>query len=104
MLPKNIKLANDTIKEIKENFINKGCENYIIDYFPKFLLYYIKTKLPNNLYFKENCRIMIGDKKNVTLITKFKSKEDKEKLYKEDILSKLKELNHKKQKIRRKFL
>jgi len=60
---------------------------------PKFLLYYIKKKLPNNLYFKENCRIF---RNWCTLITRFKNQEEKDELYKNDVLSQLRELEHKK--------
>ena len=89
-------LAQKTIDDIKENFLEQGriySNSYIIDCMPKFLLYYIKNQLPQNLYFQENYRM----KRNwCTLITGFKSQKEKEELYKIDILSQLKELDHKK--------
>ena len=89
-------LAQKTIDDIKENFLEEGkiyANSYIIDCMPKFLLYYIKSQLPQNLYFQENYRM----KRNwCTLITGFKSQKEKEELYKIDILSQLKELDHKK--------
>ena len=89
-------LAQKTIDDIKENFLEEGkmySNSYIIDCMPKFLLYYIKSQLPQNLYFQENYRM----KRNwCTLITGFKSQKEKEELYKIDILSQLKELDHKK--------
>jgi len=53
----DLELAENTIKEIKENFLDEKivANSYIIDCMPKFILYYIKKNLPNNLYFKENC-------------------------------------------------
>ena len=68
--------------------------NYVINCLPKYILYYIKKKLPNNLYFQENNKF--NNKSYCTLITGYKTKEEKDKLYKEDILNQLKELNHKK--------
>jgi hypothetical protein len=61
---------------------------------PKYVLYYIKKNLPNNLYFQENNRF--HNKSFCTLVSGYKSPEEKEKLYKNDILNQLKELNHKK--------
>lgn len=67
--------------------------SYMIDCMPKFVLYYIKKKLPQNLYFQENFRM----KRNwCTLITGFKNQKEKEELFKNDILSQLRELEHKK--------
>ena len=88
--------AKKTIEDIRQNFLEQEkmyANSYIIDCMPKFLLYYIKTQLPQNLYFQENFRI----KRNwCTLITGFKTKEEKEELYKNDVLCQLKELEHKK--------
>ena len=61
---------------------------------PNYALFYIKNKLPNNLYFQESVKFL--NKNYCTLITGYKTKEEKDKLYMEDILSQLKELNHKK--------
>ena len=93
--PSDLEQAENTIKEIRENFVDVKivANSYIIDYMPKFLLYYIKKKLPNNLYFKENCRIF---RNWCTLITRFKNQEEKDELYKNDVLSQLRELEHKK--------
>ena len=93
--PADKELAENTIKEIKENFIDAkiNANSYIIDSMPKFILYYIKQKLPNNLYFKENCKAF---RNWCTLVTKFNSKEEKEDLYKSDILGQLRDLEHKK--------
>ena len=93
--PGDLELAENTIKEIKENFIEADIEanSYIIDSMPKFMLYYIKKKLPKNLYFKENCKAF---RNWCTLITKFKTKEEKEELYKNDVLNQLRDLEHKK--------
>ncbi len=89
-------LAQKTIEDIQQNFLEQGkmyANSYIIDCMPKFLLYYIKTKLPKNLYFQENFRM----KRNwCTLITGYKTQEEKDELYKNDILSQLRELEHKK--------
>ena len=89
-------LAQKTIEDVQQNFLKQGkmyANSYIIDSMPKFLLYYIKSKLPNNLYFQENFRM----RRNwCTLITGFKTQEEKEELYKNDILSQLRELEHKK--------
>ena len=88
--------AQKTIEDIQENFLKQGklYENsYIIDCMPKFLLYYIKQQLPKNLYYQENFKM----KRNwCTLITGFKTQEEKDELYKNDILSHLRELEHKK--------
>ena len=91
----DLELAENTIKEIKENFLDEKivANSYIIDCMPKFILYYIKKNLPNNLYFKENCKVF---RNWCTLITKFNTKEEKEELYKNDILSQLRDLEHKK--------
>ena len=93
--PADKELAENTIKEIKENFIDAkiNANSYIIDSMPKFILYYIKQKLPNNLYFKENCKAF---RNWCTLLTKFNSQEEKEDLYKSDILGQLRDLEHKK--------
>ena len=93
--PSDLEQAENTIKEIRENFVDVKivANSYIIDCMPKFLLYYIKKKLPNNLYFKENCRIF---RNWCTLITRFKNQEEKDELYKNDVLSQLRELEHKK--------
>ena len=93
--PSDLEQAENTIKEIRENFVDVKivANSYIIDYMPKFMLYYIKKKLPNNLYFKENCRIF---RNWCTLITRFKNQEEKDELYKNDVLSQLRELEHKK--------
>ena len=93
--PADLELAEKTIKEIKENFIEADIDanSYIIDSMPKYMLYYIKKKLPNNLYFKENCKAF---RNWCTLITKFKTKEEKEELYKNDVLNQLRDLEHKK--------
>ena len=93
--PSDLILAENTIKDIKENFIDVKivANSYIIDCMPKFILYYIKKKLPNNLYFKENCRLF---RNWCTLITRFNSIEEKNELYKNDVLSQLRELEHKK--------
>ena len=93
--PADLELAENTIKEIKENFIDDKilANSYIIDCMPKFILYYIKQKLPNNLYFKENCKIF---RNWCTLITKFNNKQEKDELYKNDVLNQLRELEHKK--------
>ena len=89
-------LAQKTIEDIRQNFLEQGklyANSYIIDCMPKFLLYYIKQKLPPNLYFQENFKM----KRNwCTLITGFKTKEEKEELYANDILCQLRELEHKK--------
>ena len=89
-------LAQKTIEDIRQNFLEQEkmyANSYIIDCMPKFLLYYIKTKLPQNLYFQENFKM----KRNwCTLITGFKTKEEKEELYANDILCQLRELEHKK--------
>jgi len=89
-------LAEKTIEDIQKNFINEGkmyVNSYMIDCMPKFVLYYIKTKLPQNLYFQENFKM----KRNwCTLITGFKNQKEKEELFKNDILSQLRELEHKK--------
>ena len=93
--PADKELAENTIKEIKENFIDAkiNANSYIIDSMHKFILYYIKQKLPNNLYFKENCKAF---RNWCTLLTKFNSQEEKEDLYKSDILGQLRDLEHKK--------
>ena len=93
--PADLELAEKTIKDIKENFIDADIDanSYIIDSMPKYMLYYIKKKLPNNLYFKENCKAF---RNWCTLITKFKTKEEKEELYKNDVLNQLRDLEHKK--------
>ena len=93
--PADLELAENTIKEIKDNFIDAqiSANSYIIDCMPKFILYYIKKRLPNNLYFKENCKVF---RNWCTLITKFNTKEQKEELYKNDVLNQLRELEHKK--------
>ena len=89
-------LAQKTIEDIQKNFLEQGkiYENsYMIDCMPKFLLYYIKKKLPKNLYFQENFKM----KRNwCTLITGYRTQEEKDELYKNDILSQLRELEHKK--------
>ena len=54
---------------------------------PKYLLYYIKKNLPNNLFYKKNCKVF---GRWYTLITKFKTKEEKEELYRNDVLRQLK--------------
>ena len=91
----DLELAENTIKEIKENFLDEKivANSYIIDCMPKFILYYIKKNLPSNLYFKENCKVF---RNWCTLITKYNTKEEKEELYKNDILSQLRDLEHKK--------
>ena len=93
--PADLELAEKTIKDIKENFIDADIDanSYIIDSMPKYMLYYIKKKLPNNLYFKENCKAF---RNWCTLITKFKTKEEREELYKNDVLNQLRDLEHKK--------
>ena len=94
---KDIDIAEKNIENIKNNFINNGKiynTNYVINCLPKYILYYIKKKLPNNLYFQENNKF--NNKSFCTLITGYKTKEEKDKLYMEDILNQLKELNHKK--------
>ena len=93
--PADLELAENTIKEIKDNFIDAqiNANSYIIDCMPKFILYYIKKKLPNNLYFKENCKVF---RNWCTLITRFNTKEEKEELYKNDVLNQLRDLEHKK--------
>ena len=93
--PADKELAENTIKEIKENFIDAkiNANSYIIDSMPKFILYYIKQKLPKNLYFKENCKAF---RNWCTLITKFESQEEKEELYTSDVLGQLRDLEHKK--------
>jgi poly(A)-specific ribonuclease len=89
-------LAQKTIEDIQLNFLRQGrmyANSYIIDCMPKFLLYYIKTKLPKNLYFQENFKM----RRNwCTLITGYKTQEEKDELYKNDILNQLRELEHKK--------
>ena len=89
-------LAQKTIEDIRQNFLQKERNNvnsYLIDCMPKFMLYYIKNQLPQNLYFQENFKM----RRNwCTLITKFKTKEEKEELYKNDILTQLGELERKK--------
>ena len=89
-------LAQKTIEDIRQNFLVPGkmyANSYIIDCLPKFLLYYIKNQLPQNLYFQENYKM----KRNwCTLISGFKSQKEKEELYKNDVLSQLKELERKK--------
>ena len=89
-------LAQKTIEDIQLNFLKQGrmyANSYIIDCMPKFLLYYIKTKLPKNLYFQENFKM----RRNwCTLITGYKTQEEKDELYKNDILNQLRELEHKK--------
>ena len=89
-------LAKKTIEDIKKNFIDEGkiySNSYMIDCMPKFVLYYVKKHLPQNLYFHENFKM----RRNwCTLITGYKTKEEKEELYRNDILSQLRELNHKK--------
>ena len=95
MKKKDLELAARTIENIKNNFINSGKiynTNYVINCLPKYILYYIKKNLPNNLYFQENSKF---NKSNCTLVIGYKSKEEKEKLYMEDILNQLRELNHK---------
>ena len=93
--PADLELAEKTIKDIKENFIDADIDanSYIIDSMPKYMLYYIKKKLPNNLYFKENCKAF---RNWCTLITKYKTKEEKDELYKNDVLNQLRDLEHKK--------
>ena len=94
---KDIDIAEKNIENIKNNFINNGNiykTNYVINCLPKYILYYIKKKLPNNLYFQENSKF--NNKSLCTLITGYKTKEEKDKLYMEDVLNQLKELNHKK--------
>ena len=93
--PSDIELAENIINEVKENFINvkTNANSYIIDSMPKFLLYYIKKKLPNNLYYKENYKMF---RNWCTLITRFNTKEEKDELYKNDVLGQLRELEHKK--------
>ena len=93
--PADIELAENTIKEIKENFLDEQsvANSYIIDCMPKYLLYYIKKKLPSNLYFKENCKVF---RNWCTLITKYKTQEEKDDLYKNDVLTQLRDLEHKK--------
>ena len=93
--PADLEQSNNTIKEIKENFIDEKivANSYIIDCMPKYMLYYIKQHLPNNLYFKENCKIF---RNWCTLITKFNNKEERDELYKSDILNQLRDLEHKK--------
>ena len=89
-------LAQKTIEDIRQNFLEQGkmYENsYMIDCMPKFVLYYIKQNLPNNLYFQENFKMT---RNWCTLITGFKTQEEKDELYKNDILCQLRELEHKK--------
>ena len=93
---RDLDLAKRNIENIKNNFINKGQiynTNYVINCLPKYILYYIKKNLPNNLYYQENSKF---NKSYCTLIIGYKTKEEKNKLYMEDILNQLKELNHKK--------
>jgi len=94
---RDLDFANKNIDYIKNNYINNEKifkTNFVINNMPKYILYYIKKNLPNNLYFQENNRF--HNKSFCTLITGYKSPEEKEKLYKNDILTQLKELNHKK--------
>ena len=94
---RDLDLANRNIDYIKNNYIGDGKlfkTNFVINNMPKYILYYIKKNLPNNLYFQENNRF--HNKSFCTLISGYKSLEEKEKLYKNDILNQLKELNHKK--------
>ena len=85
------------IETIQNNYINNGNlykTNYVISCLPKYILYYIKKRLPNNLYFQENSKF--NNKSFCTLITGYKTKDEKDKLYMEDILNQLNELNHRK--------
>ena len=94
---RDLDLAETTIENIKANFIDNGNifkTNYVLNCLPKYVLFYIKNKLPNNLYFQESTKFL--NKSYCTLITGYKTKEEKDKLYMEDILSQLKDLNHKK--------
>ena len=94
---RDLDLANRNIDYIKNNYIDNGKifkTNFVINNVPKYVLYYIKKNLPDNLYFQENNRF--HNKSFCTLITGYKTPEEKEKLYKNDILNQLKELNHKK--------
>ena len=94
---RDLDLANRNIDFIKSNYIGDGKiskTNIVINNMPKYVLYYIKKNLPNNLYFQENNRF--HNKSFCTLVSGYKSPEEKEKLYKNDILNQLKELNHKK--------
>ena len=94
---RDLDLAKLNIENIKNNFIDNGKiykTNYVINCLPKYVLYYIKKNLPNNLYFQENSRF--NKKSFCILITGYKTKEEKEKLYMDDVLYQLKELNHRK--------
>lgn len=93
--PKDLDRVNENIEEVIDQFINKEnpeINSYLIDNLPKFLLYYVKTKLPNNFYYQENFRLK---SKWCTLITRFHNKEEKEKLHISDIKSQIEDLNYK---------
>lgn len=94
---KDLDLSEKIMENIKNNYINNGNiykTNYVISCFPKYLLYYIKKNLPNNLYFQENSKF--NNKSYCTLVIGYKTKEEKDKLFKNDVINQLKELNHKK--------
>ena len=94
---KDLDFAEKMIETIQNNYINNGNlykTNYVISCLPKYILYYIKKRLPNNLYFQENSKF--NNKSFCTLITGYKTKDEKDKLYMEDILNQLNELNHRK--------
>ena len=94
---KDLDLSEKIMENIKNNYINNGNiykTNYVISCFPKYLLYYIKKNLPNNLYFQENSKF--NNKSYCTLVIGYQTKEEKDKLFKNDVINQLKELNHKK--------
>ena len=94
---KDLDLSEKIMENIKNNYINNGNiykTNYVISCFPKYLLYYIKKNLPNNLYFQENSKF--NNKSYCTLGIGYQTKEEKDKLFKNDVINQLKELNHKK--------
>ena len=94
---KDLDWAEKIMENIKNNFINNGNiykSKYVISCLPKYLLYYIRKNLPNNLYFQENSKF--NNKSFCTLIIGYKTQDEKDNLFKNDVLNQLKELNHKK--------
>lgn len=76
---RDLDLANRNIDFIKSNYIGDGKiskTNIVINNMPKYVLYYIKKNLPNNLYFQENNRF--HNKSFCTLVSGYKSPEEKE--------------------------
>ena len=93
----DIQICEGTIKEILEFFNNKDVPDLLIEKIPRFMLIYIKNKLPTNIrkeiFIKE---IILRNGKHCLIINKVKNEEHRKQLLQEDIAKKLEHLEKRK--------